>query len=166
MNNGQDMFLRWQFPTHHQEIVERYSDLMNVDPNLVYAIIKRESNFRANAVSPVGARGLMQLMDATAADISQRMGFDDFSPDDIFEPEVNIKIGVWYISHLLDIFDGNLVNALAAYNAGQGRVKEWLRNPDNVGDDGSLINIPYSETRHYVERVLYAMKIYERLRSE
>ena len=160
------MFLRLQFPVRYQEIVERHSDSMNVNPNLVYAIIKHESNFRSNAVSPVGASGLMQLMENTAEYIAHHHGvLPDFTPNDIFDPDVNIKLGTWYIAHLLNIYDGNLVNALAAYNAGQGNVDGWLREPSNVDSDGSLINIPFGETRRYVERVLHALEMYERLNS-
>ena len=160
---GQDMFLRWQYPIRFEQYVQRYAELNGVDENLVFAIIKRESNFRPNAVSHADARGLMQLMPDTAIDVSQRMGIYNFSVDELFDPAVNIRFGVWYIRHLLEMFDGNLVNALAAYNAGQGRVKEWLSNPENVGEDGSLINIPIAETRAYVELVLNAMEMYERL---
>lgn len=160
---GEDMFMRWQFPTRHAEFVERYSEQMNVDSNLVFAIIKRESNFRANAVSHAGAKGLMQLMPDTAVWASEKMGFHEFSVDDIFEPAVNIRIGTWYIAHLLSLYDGNLVNALAAYNAGQGRVNEWISNPANVGEDGSLIYIPFPETRAYVRRVMETIEMYERL---
>ena len=157
---GADLFLRFQSPVRHQEIVERYSAEMNIDPNLVYAIIKNESNFRANAVSHAGASGLMQLMEDTAVWASEQMGFYEFTVDDIFNPEVNIRIGVWYIAHLLNLYDGNLTNALAAYNAGQGNVNQWLSDPANVGEDGSLQNIPFGETRRYVERVLHALEVY------
>ena len=164
VNSGNGMFLRWQFPVRYQEIVERHSDSMNVNPNLVYAIIKHESNFRANAVSHVGASGLMQLMEDTAKYIAHHHGvLPEFTLNDIFDPDVNIKLGTWYIAHLLNIYNGNLTNALAAYNAGQGNVDRWLRDPSNVSADGSLINIPFGETRRYVERVLHALEIYERL---
>ena len=163
-NSGEELILRWQMNTfRYSEVVERYSEMMDIDSNLVYAIIKRESNFRVNAVSHVGASGLMQIMERTAVDVSERMGFHDFSMDNIFEPEVNIRIGAWYISHLLSLYDGNLINALAAYNAGQGNVNEWLSDPYHVGESGSLRNIPFTETREYVERVLSTMQMLERI---
>ena len=161
---GQDLFLRLQFPARYSEYVERYAEEMNVNPNLVYAIIKNESNFRRNAQSPVGAMGLMQLMEPTAYDVAHKHGvMSEFTIDDIFEPSVNIRLGTWYFANLYhNVFDGNLVNALAAYNAGQGNVNEWLRNPDWV-EDGTLVYIPFGETRRYVERVLNALEVYERL---
>jgi len=149
----------------HQEYVLRYSEQSNVDPNLVFAIIKRESNFRVNAISDAGAKGLMQLMPSTAIDVSERIGFYEFSVDDIFEPAINIRLGTWYIAHLLDLFDGNLVNAIAAYNAGQGRINEWLQNPDNVDGNATLIHFPFPETREYVRLVLETIEIYEELRE-
>jgi len=159
----EDQVLRLQFPVRYSEYVERYADSMDIDPNLVYAIIKNESNFRRNAQSPVGAMGLMQLMEPTAYDIAHNHGvIPDFSIDDVLEPAVNIRLGTWYIRHLLNLYDGNLVNALAAYNAGQGRVNEWLGNPDWV-ENGTLVYIPYGETRRYIERVLEAIDAYERL---
>jgi len=163
IGSGRLIFLRWQYPIRYQEIVERHSESMNVDSNLVYAIIKRESNFRANAVSHAGAMGLMQLMEDTAVWASEKMGFYEFTIDDIFDPDSNIRIGVWYINHLLHLYDGNLTNALAAYNAGQGNVDRWLSNPANVGADGSLIYIPFGETRRYVERVKAALEMYREL---
>ena len=164
-DSSEDLFLRWQFPTRHEEYVLRYAEQSGVDPNLVFAIIKRESNFRANAVSGAGAKGLMQLMPSTAYDISERIGVYDFSVEDIFEPAVNIRLGTWYIAHLLDLFDGNLVNAVAAYNAGQGRVNEWLSDSANVCyKTGTLIDIPFPETRAYVRLVLETIEIYEQIR--
>jgi len=160
---GEELFLRWQFPVTHQEIVERYARVNDIDQNLVFSIIKRESNFRVNAVSDVGAKGLMQLMPTTAVWASEQMGFNDFSVDDIFEPAVNIRIGTWYIAHLINLYEGNLINALAAYNAGQGRVNEWLQIPENADKDGSLINIPFPATRAYVQMVLETIEVYERL---
>lgn len=116
-----------------EEIVHFYSKFYDVDPFLVFAIIKAESNFDPYAVSPAGARGLMQLMPATA----REMGVTD-----IFDPAQNVAGGTQYVAQMIGLFDGDLELALAAYNAGPGTVKKYGGIP------------PYEETQAYVPRVL------------
>jgi soluble lytic murein transglycosylase-like protein len=120
-------------PGLYGEQIRRAARNFDIDPGLVRAIIATESNFDPRAVSPKGARGLMQLMPATA----RRFGVKD-----IFDPAQNISGGVRYLRHLLDLFEGDLVLALAAYNAGEGVVQ----------DRGAVPN--YRETQDYVDRVL------------
>jgi hypothetical protein len=119
--------------SRYSEQIRREASRYGLDPNLVEAVIATESNFNPWAVSPKGARGLMQLMPSTA----QRFGVAD-----VHDPSQNIQGGVQYLRHLLDIFGGDLVLALAAYNAGEGVVQNLGRVPD------------YQETRDYVDRVL------------
>ncbi|MFA6245157.1 MAG: lytic transglycosylase domain-containing protein [Candidatus Hydrogenedentales bacterium] len=115
------------------ELVQRYARQYNVDEGLIYAIIKVESNGNPNAVSPKGARGLMQLMPATAEDMGVK---------NIHDPAENIAGGTQYIAKLLELFDNNPVNALAGYNAGPENVKKWGGVP------------PFEETQNYVNKVL------------
>jgi len=121
-----------------------------------------ESSFKSDAESHAGAMGLMQLMPDTAEWIAGKMDIDDFTSEMLEDEEVNISMGCWYLAYLIKRFDGNTVHALAAYNAGPGKVDEWLEN-DSYTVDGQLTNIPYEETANYVVRVERAKKIYELL---
>jgi soluble lytic murein transglycosylase-like protein len=120
-------------PGLYAELIRQAAKKFDVDPGLVRAVIAAESNFDPRAVSPRGARGLMQLMPATAT---------RFGVTDVFDPGQNIAGGVRYLRYLLDLFEGNLVLALAAYNAGEGVVQS----------SGGVPN--FRETREYVDRVL------------
>ncbi|MBI9047920.1 MAG: lytic transglycosylase domain-containing protein [Anaerolineaceae bacterium] len=119
--------------TSFASIIERVSDKYGVDPSLVGALIKNESNFNVNAESYAGAQGLMQLMPATAASLGV---------SDSFDPYQNIEGGVKYLSNLLDMYNGDVSLSLAAYNAGPGAVNSYGGIP------------PYQETQTYVQRVL------------
>jgi len=124
------------------------------------SIINIESRFNRFAVSPAGASGLMQIMEPTAIWIAERMGIENFDYQTmIFDPEVNINMGTWYIRHLMEMHY-NLDVALAAYNAGMGNVANWLQNPEFSSDGKTLDYIPFRETRNYVERVNLSMRVY------
>jgi soluble lytic murein transglycosylase-like protein len=120
--------------TDYEDLIARASERYHIDSALVKAVIKAESNFNHRAVSPVGARGLMQLMPATAATLQVQ---------DAFHPEKNIDGGVRYLRYLMNLFNGNLPLVLAAYNAGENAV---IRYNNRVP--------PYQETQTYVRRVL------------
>ena len=129
----------------------------SLDPQLVAAVIYQESKFDADAVSEAGAVGLMQLLPGTGQGIADRTGGNYWKPDDLLNPELNIRYGSWYLRHLLDKY-GDEELALAAYNAGQSNVDRWRE--EGVG-------IQFAETRHYVDRVQELKAIYARAyRSE
>ena len=132
--------------------VQKYSFMYGVDANLVYAVIKAESNFEEDAVSAKGARGLMQIMPATEQFIAEKLGV---TGQDIFQPETNIRFGVWYLSYLLERF-GTRELAAAAYNAGEGTLRRWIEE----GFDGKPMHIPYFETRVYVNDVIKFFELY------
>jgi soluble lytic murein transglycosylase len=145
-------YARLWYPLRYEQIVTGHAVNYRLDPALVAAVIYTESRFRAGAESPAGAIGLMQLQPATAQGIALRTGGTRFELADLYDPELNVRYGCWYLRHLLDKY-GDERLALAAYNAGQTRVDEWLR-------DGGRIR--YAETREYVEQVTAAREIYRR----
>lgn len=152
------------YKTDYSQYVEKYSYENNVDPLLVYSIIKAESNFDEGALSNKGATGLMQLMDETAKEVANNEVMEYESGSTLYNAEENIKIGIIYFSQLLNSFK-NLNLALAAYNAGYGNVKAWIEK-GIIKDDGSDIeNIPFKETNMYVRKILRDYKIYKKLYS-
>ena len=152
------MGIRIRFPVRHLDIVRAHAG--EIDPAWLMAVIMAESSFRVYAESHVGAQGLMQLMPATAGWMAERMGKEDFQPEDVWNPEVNIAIGSYYLNHLLTLFHNDMILALAAYNAGQGNVRNWLNNPDISADGRTLDRIPFPETYHYINRVAFNRRVY------
>jgi len=153
-------------PIEFEELVVKYSEEHGVDRNLVFAIIKMESNFKTNATSHKDAKGLMQLMPATAKEMSKKLEItiaDDNFEEWLSNPETNINMGTKYIAFLIEKY-GNVGIALAAYNAGIGTVDNWLEKGVISSDGSDLQNIPYKETNLYVRKVLRACKIYEKLK--
>jgi soluble lytic murein transglycosylase len=144
-------YLRARYPLQYQEIVQGHARNYNLPPDLVAAVIYAESKFDANARSPSGAVGLMQLLPATAKGIALRTGGHRFVTADLLDPEINIRYGCWYLRHLLDKYDDERL-ALAAYNAGQANVDRWV--------DEQRAEIPFAETRHYVDRIEKLKRVY------
>ena len=132
---------------------------LKIEPGLVYAIMREESGYRPKIVSVSGARGLLQLMPETAERVARESQLDDFSPDDLFEPGVNIQLGSDYLSTLLRRFDGRTSAAIGSYNAGPQAVARWV-NDGPVEDDIWVEEIPYDQTRGYVKRVLRSLHAY------
>ena len=153
-------WLRLRYPLEYENIVLGHARNYDLDPALIAAVIYRESGFDPDAVSESGAVGLMQLLPATADGIAELTGGNEFRPDDLYDPELNVRYGAFYLRRLLTKYDGDLELALAAYHAGQGNVDSWLRT-------GGRIEFP--ETRAYVEDVLDLRdtyrKAYGRLRD-
>ncbi len=143
----------------YSEYVEKYAKEYNVDPLLIYSIIKAESNFDDEAVSGKGATGLMQLMDNTAKEIATNESLEYVSNESLFDPETNIKLGVKYFADLIAIFKNEAV-ALAAYNAGMGTVQGWIDKGTIKADGSDIENIPYNETNMYVRKILNDYGIY------
>jgi len=146
------------FPMKYCDIIERYATKYDLPRELIYAIIRAESSFNRYAVSHAGASGLMQIMEPTGVWAAEQMRLVDFDYERIFEPELNIHIGTWYINRLIIQFGGNLDTALAAYNAGSGNVSSWLNEQGSI--DHSLEHIPFGETRNYVRRVNLYQNVY------
>lgn len=156
-------FLKLFYPYPHQEHILKSSNEYHVDPQLVLAIIRTESRFYSRAHSRVGAKGLMQIMPETGAWIAGQMKIKDFKEEMLFQPEYNLKMGIWYLSYLEKNFQGNNVIVLAAYNAGENKVKKWLSEGLWTGMEKDIGQIPYQETRNYIERVLFDYHVYKRV---
>ena len=141
---------RLWYPLRYEQIVRGHARNYDLDPALLAAVIYQESKFKADARSSSGAIGLMQLLPDTAKGIALHTGGTAFRVDDLYDPEINVRYGAWYLRHLLQKY-GDERTALAAYNAGQDNVDGWLR---------SGRGIQFSETRAYVNRVEDLKKIY------
>lgn len=136
--------------------VQKYASEYNLDEALIYAVIKAESDFQDNAVSPSGALGLMQMIPRTAEWIASEFG-EEYDKEKMFLPETNIKYGCFYLRYLFDKFKNQDV-VVCAYNAGEGIVKNWLDENGNLIED----KISYSETKIYLERVRNFFEYYEK----
>jgi soluble lytic murein transglycosylase len=150
------------YPAAFHDIVSRHTSNIGLDECITYALIRAESNFLPTARSPVGALGLMQLMPATAREIARNLG-NEVSSSQLTNPEVNVRIGTLHLKDLIKSFNGNLVSAVAAYNAGSTPVRRWRKNFPSLQEDEFIENIPYPETREYVKKVLAAMEVYRQL---
>lgn len=137
-----------KYPVSYSSYITKYANENDLDPYLVIAMIRQESNFVADARSPY-AGGLMQLTEITADEYAKKMGLTDY---DYMDPETNIQIGCYVMASLIDKYD-DVDTALAAYNAGVGNVDNWLKNPDYSLDGETLYNIPYSETKNYIIKI-------------
>ncbi len=155
----------WQlaFPLPYRRPLEQYSLQHSLDPYLTAALIRQESEFNSRAVSIPGALGLTQVMPATGRQISHRVGIARFRTALLFQPEVNLRIGTYYLRALLDGLQGSPEAALASYNAGKSRVDAWLAWTTYKEPAEFVESIPFTQTRDYVEVVLHNADIYRRL---
>ena len=149
------------YPEPHRDIVFSSAYEYGVDPYLVFAIIRAESKFESSAESPVGARGLMQIMPDTARWIALQHGIENFDTAELHQPQINIDFGCWYLAKLNQEFDHGLPLVIAAYNnAGEGNVGQWKESGEWDGNPKNLDNIPFAETRKYVKNVLQNYEAY------
>lgn len=149
-----------RFPMPFKNMMVRHSRAREINPSWAYAITRQESAFMMEAQSHVGASGLMQLMPATARETAQRYNIPYSTKQQMISPDTNIQLGTAYLSQVYGQFKGNRVLASAAYNAGPGRVRQWLRDTQHLGYDVWVENIPFDETRSYVQNVLTYAVIY------
>jgi soluble lytic murein transglycosylase len=141
-------------PLRHEDIIRQQAADKGLDPALIAGVIYTESRFR-DQTSHAGAKGLMQLLPSTADDIARKSGGTAFVQGDLANPQVNISYGSFYLRYLLQRYGGNDVLAIAAYNAGEGRVDTWIFEARRRGEEfDHARHIPFPETRHYVQQVL------------
>lgn len=138
-------------PLAHEDIIESYADMYQIDPYFILAIIRTESGFDEKAISPKNAKGLMQLTDQTATWAAQELGIEEGF--DVFDPQTNIALGSWYLSYLNKKYQGENDKILAGYNAGVGNVAKWLEDERYSSDGENLDLIPFKETEQFIKRV-------------
>jgi soluble lytic murein transglycosylase len=132
----------------YNDMITHYATMYKLDPLFVCSVINEESKFFKYAVSKVGAIGLMQLMPNTAKDLAIELGIKNFTPEMLYNPEINVQIGCYYISKLIDYFNNDIILALCAYNAGITNAQKWRGYVKSIND------IPFVETKYFVKRVL------------
>ncbi len=155
LSAGAYFLMKKRYPLRFEELIGKYSHEYALPEDFVCGVIWTESRFNEKAESGAGARGLMQIMPETGKWIAKKIGMEEFSEDMLFDPEVNIKMGCWYLSYLSRKFEGDELKIMAGYNAGPGNVEKWAQ-------DGALDHedILFPETQKYVKRVDHAKKIY------
>lgn len=160
--NIQDIIFKKIYPQKYKEYVYKYSLENNMDPLLVFSVIKAESNFNKNVVSSSGAVGLMQLMEKTALEQANNLG-KEYEYKDLYNPEINIQLGISYLSELVNRYNGNIYLAITAYNAGIGVVDGWIKDGIIKSDGSDIENIPYKETNNYVRKITRNYNMYKKL---
>ncbi|RXZ81170.1 lytic transglycosylase domain-containing protein [Paenibacillaceae bacterium] len=158
---------KWMYPIHYRDDIRVSATNYGVDPYLVAAVIRSETNYKTGKESSKGALGIMQIMPDTAGWIAEQAKFTNISLDDVHHrADIGIEMGTWYLRSLIRQFDNNEIAAIAAYNAGPGNVRNWLRKGVWDGEAATTSQIPFGETRHYLQRVLYYHNKYKTLYEE
>jgi soluble lytic murein transglycosylase len=148
-------------PLKHEDIIRQQAAEKNLDPALIAAVIYQESKFR-DRTSSAGAKGLMQLLPGTAEFIARKSGGTRFELQDLGTPQINIAYGSWYLRYLIGRYNGNQVLAIAAYNAGEDNVDRWVSAAGGPDSFDATRDIPFPETRAYVQGVLSKRGAYKK----
>lgn len=156
-------FWEYAYPKAFGTYVEKYSKEFSVPNELVWGIMRAESQYRKDAISPVGALGLMQVMPFTGYRVANLLGEKDFQPRQLLEPSAAIKMGSRYLQRLMVKFDNTIPLVAAGYNAGPHRVKNWLASFGHLETDEFIEHIPFLETRNYVKKVVANCHVYSQL---
>ncbi|KEQ25667.1 lytic transglycosylase domain-containing protein [Paenibacillus tyrfis] len=157
---------RMLYPIHYEQEIRQNAAKYDLDPFLVAAVIRVESNYLTETESKKGAYGMMQLMPDTANWIIDKARFNEEFRNRLNDPAVSIELGSWYLNWLNKQFNGNRIAVLAGYNAGHGKVSRWLQENEWDGTLQNADRIPYGETRHYIQRVMYYYNKYVKLYGE
>lgn len=161
LRGGYHTLMRSTYELAHQETVMKACEDFDVEPALVYAIMRTESKFNENALSSAEAMGLMQVTEISLEWLQYRSDeFKAYTVDQLYDPDINIRCGVYMLNLLEEQFESEQA-VIAAYNAGIGIVQEWLQDEAYSSDGVTLHTVPYDETRAYIERVQDAKAIYE-----
>jgi soluble lytic murein transglycosylase len=154
-----------RYPTPYREVLGSYTRLLDLDEAWVYALVRQESRFSAEARSNAGALGLMQLMPTTARSVARRLGIPGLNRNSVHTVDTNISLGTYHLRELMDGLENHPVLASAAYNAGQGRARDWRADRPLEGAVYTE-TIPFSETRDYVRKVMSNTMYYARLLAQ
>lgn len=164
LNRGSDTVMNTAYPRKYDEYVTYYAGKYQIDPYILYSIIRTESNFNPQAESNVGARGLMQITEITFDWIKTKIAPDEpLTFDDLYDPEVNIRFGSYFISYCLQQYDDDLATAAAAYHSGLGTVDALLADSQYSQDGKVLDAFPYPQMRRYVQKVTDAYAQYSEI---
>ncbi|MCQ2584068.1 MAG: lytic transglycosylase domain-containing protein [Treponema sp.] len=156
--------LSYCFPKCYNEFITKYAEKYDIEPEVLFALIRSESFFDSDVTSSAGAVGLSQLMTFTAEDVAKRLKKSDY---DLTDPETNIEFGAWYLGNLISRLDGNYLDAFYSYNAGISRVRKWKQSSafgfglKNIPEDLFLETLPYTETREYGRKLVSATELYK-----
>ena len=151
------------YPAYFEDMIREYALKYEIDPLLALAMIREESRFNAWNESVAGARGLMQIIFSTGEWIAQKLNIEDFNDDMLFVPDINIDLGCWYIGYLKERFLNDPILIISGYNAGPGKTSKWLKEYDRSDLDNFVENVPYSETREHIKKVMKSYQMYKRL---
>ena len=152
-----DRSRRAAYPLQYRAEIEKAAAAYGLPVSLVFGVVHTESRFQPNAVSPVGAQGLMQIMPETGLWLAVKLGIDEY---DLMDPETNLNMGCWYLNYLIGLFGDDYNAVLAGYNAGHNRVRGWMQEEEYT-ENGKLAVIPIKEAADYVQKVLSAQKEYQ-----
>lgn len=160
----QDKIERWEYPLRYQEYVEYYAGKYAIDPMILYAFIRTESNFDPDVDSNAGARGLMQITEVTFDWIKTKIApTEDLTFDDLYDPETNIRFGTFFISYCLKKYNNHLATAAAAYHNGVGAVDTLLAEEQYSTDGITLDHYPYPQMRQYVKKITESYQRYSEI---
>ena len=159
--------LRIRYPYPYRDMIRAEAEEHDLPSNVAPALIRQESMFKARITSPVGARGLMQIMPTTGARLAQEKGVESWDPAYLYQPEINAHLGIGYLAENLDVNDGSLPATFSAYNAGPHQVEQWRAFPEFEADQELFTErIPFRETRDYVKKITRNRAIYEGLYAD
>lgn len=162
----QDRINRWEYPLKYEEYVTYYADKYSIDPLILYAFIRTESNFNPQAESSAGARGLMQITEVTFDWIKSKIApTEDLTFDSLYDPETNIRFGCYFVSYCLLRYQDDLATAAAAYHSGWGTVDELLAQAEYSADGQTLDHYPYPQMRQYVKKITDSYQRYQEIYS-
>ena len=155
------IIIKITYPQKYSEYVEKYAKEYQIEKELIYAMIKAESNFKVDAISNKQALGLMQLLESTAYEVAEEIE-KEITKKEILNPETNIHLGTKYLANLLNKY-GNIELAIAAYNAGIGNVDSWIEDGIIKENGQDIENIPFKETNNYVRKILRDYEMYKKI---